>query len=198
MEMIILFTQMTPFKFPDWDTELFLYLNSHKIDAISPAMVLISTYAFWILSFIAIAILIIRSEKYWGIRAAIFVLLGIGMNSLINNLLKIIILRPRPGNNDEIKHLAHLLEETGTSYSFFSAHSSNSFCLAMFCAFYFKNIYLRSFIFAWATTIAYSRIYVGKHYPLDVIVGIMFGLITGYVCYRWYAKYKDKKMTSIN
>lgn len=157
-------------------------------------MAIISSYTFWVSFFLIVAFFLIRNDKYWGVRASFFLLLGIGVNSLINNILKVIILRPRPGNNESIKDLVHLLEKADASYSFFSAHSSNSFCLAMFVALYFKNTYLRISLFVWATVVAYSRIYVGRHYPLDVIVGICFGLMSGYVCYRFYAKYKRKKL----
>ncbi|MCC8094860.1 MAG: phosphatase PAP2 family protein, partial [Tannerellaceae bacterium] len=87
------------------------------------------------------------------------------------------------------------LEETWTSYSFFSGHSSNSFCLAVFTTLYFRNKIYGIAIFAWALAVAYSRIYVGKHYPLDVIVGILFGFLTGWLYYWFYKKYTSSKGT---
>jgi len=184
---------MLDINFPEWDRDLFLYLNSKHIPWLDPVMAVFSAYTFWIAICIALIIYLIYTDKVSGIRTSFFMLLGIGFNSLINNLIKIIIMRPRPGNEESLKDIMRHLEEAGTSYSFFSAHSSNSICLAMFTTLYFRNKYYGFIAFAWAMTVAYSRIYVGKHYPLDVMCGILFGLITGWFSYWLYCSYCRRK-----
>jgi len=179
--------------FPEWDRELFLYLNGKHVWWLDPIMAFLSTYMSWILLCIFIVIYIVSSDKINGIRAAFFMLLGVGINSLVNNIIKFIIMRPRPGNEESLESIIRQLENAGNSYSFFSAHSSNSICLALFTTLYFRNKYYGIAIFAWAMAVAYSRIYVGKHYPLDVICGIIFGLITGWFSYWLYREYCRKK-----
>lgn len=181
------------FDFPEWDKDLFLLLNSKHHPYLDFPMYAISTYLFWVLTCAALIIFMIYRNRQWGKWAALFMLLGVGVNSLVNNVLKVIVMRPRPGNNPLISDFIHQLEDSGTSYSFFSAHSSNSVCLALFTALYFRNKYYSYSVFIWAIAIAYSRIYVGKHYPLDVFVGLAFGVLTGWMSYWSYRRFYDKK-----
>lgn len=182
--------------FPDWDTELFLWLHQGRMEAIATPMSIISSYTFWVFSFLIIVSILIKKDGKWGAIASLFALLGIGTNSLVNNVLKEIIARPRPAFNEEISHLVDTLGHFQTNYSFFSAHSSNSFCLAVFTFLYFKNKYLRITAILWAFLVAYSRIFVGQHYPIDVIVGSLFGILTGTLTYKAFIWYKNKKEIS--
>ena len=65
-------------------------------------------------------------------------------------------------------------------YGFFSAHAANTFAIASFFYFSFKTRSPYFFLlFFWASIVSYSRIYVGVHFPLDIIVGGIFGILTG-------------------
>lgn len=180
---------MFDFDFPDWDQELFMYLNSKNTPWLDPVMMLLSTYTAWFtLCILAIIYMIYKSHKE-GVKGALFLAGGLIINTVSNLVVKYMFMRPRPGQEDLLKDLIRQLEDPGSSYSFFSAHSSNSFCLAVFTTLWFKNKIYGIAIFAWALAVAYSRIYVGKHYPLDVVVGILFGLLTGYISYWLYSRY---------
>jgi len=131
-----------------------------------------------------------RQAGIWG---AVCLVVGLGLNSLANNIVKIMVTRLRPGQESSLDDVIHLLQDAGTSYSFFSAHSSNSICLALFTTLFFRNKYYGFVIFLWAIIVAYSRIYVGMHYPLDVVVGIMFGLFSGWLTYQVFGRIMEKK-----
>lgn len=181
------------FEFPEWDRDLFLYLNSKHTPLLDFPMFAISSYAFWAICCVAVVVFMIYKNRAWGKWAALFMMGGVAVNSIVNNVLKVIVMRPRPGHDPIIRELMHQLEDPGTNYSFFSAHSSNSVCLALFSALYFKNKYYSFVAFLWTIFIAYSRIYVGKHYPLDVICGLLFGLLTGYLSYWTYKRFYEKR-----
>lgn len=174
--------------FPDWDRELFMFLNSKHIPWLDDVMTALSSYLTW--GVVALVVLIAVWFRDWtkGKKAALSLVLSVGLTLLLNNLVKWIIMRPRPGHEELLKELINQLEDPGNSSSFFSAHSSSSFCLAIFSTLFFRNKLYGVVIFAWAMAVAYSRIYVGKHYPLDVLVGILFGLAMGWGAYRLYKR----------
>ncbi len=82
--------------------------------------------------------------------------------------------RLRPGDNPEVKSTV-LSPYGGTS--FISNHAANMFAFATFTGVFLPS--LRILLFAFAFLVAYSRIYVGVHFPLDVIAGSIFGLVIG-------------------
>jgi len=180
---------MITVSFPDWDQELFMYLNSKNTPWLDPIMILLSTYTAWFALCILIIVFMIWKKQKEGALAGFFLMCGVTMNTVLNLLVKALFMRPRPGHEETLQDLFRQLEEVGNGYSFFSAHSSNSICLAVFTTLWFRNKLYGIAIFAWALAVAYSRIYVGKHYPLDVLVGILFGLLTGWISYWLYRKY---------
>ena len=184
---------MSLLSFPNWDQELFLYINGKHTPMLDPVMKAISSSASWAIVFILIVALIIYKNRYWGKRAAIFLVAGLATNSIVNTIVKYIVMRPRPGNTPAIQDMVHQLGHLDNSYSFFSAHSSNSFCLALFAALFFRNKYYSVFLLLWAIVVAYSRIYVGRHFPIDVICGSLFGLFTGWASYWMYQNYVKRK-----
>jgi undecaprenyl-diphosphatase len=73
-------------------------------------------------------------------------------------------------------------EGCGGLYGFFSSHAANSFGIATF--FYLtqkKHSNLFKFLFLWALIVSYSRVYIGVHFPIDIVVGICFGIFSGYI-----------------
>lgn len=176
--------------FPQWDQDLFFYLNGKNCEWLDPIMSAISSHAAWALICILVIGVLIYKNRYWGLRAAVFLVAGLAANSIVNNIVKYIVQRPRPANALEG---VHQLGGVDLSYSFFSAHTSNSICLALFVTLYFRHKYYGFLIFLWAMVVAYSRIYLGRHYPLDIICGLVFGLVTGCLSYWLYKRYYEKK-----
>lgn len=184
--------------FPDWDRDLFIYLNSKHTSWLDPIMYFLSNYTFWIVSCLIVMLCMIYVNRSTGKVAALFIFVSVGLNFLINRIVKIFVMRPRPGADPFLHDIAWQLETIGASTSFFSGHASCSFSLALFSCLYFKNKYFTIIIFMWAIVVSYSRIYVGKHYPLDIMVGIVFGLITGYIAYWLFNTYYRRKNINPN
>ncbi|MBR4405941.1 MAG: phosphatase PAP2 family protein [Bacteroidaceae bacterium] len=88
----------------------------------------------------------------------------------------------------------------GGKYGFFSSHASNTFAGATFFALLFRNTRVSVLLFIWATLCTYSRLYLGVHYPTDILTGLTFGILSGYVFHFLYA-YVGKRyfcQTSLN
>lgn len=184
---------MSLLTFPNWDQELFLYLNSKHTPMLDPIMKTISSSYSWAFVFVVIVALLIYKNRYWGKRAVIFMIAGLATNSIVNTIVKYIVMRPRPANTAAIHDMVHQLGHVDNTYSFFSAHSSNSFCMALFATLYFRNKYYGILLVLWAVVVAYSRIYVGRHFPIDILCGTIFGLFTGWTSYWLYQNYLRKK-----
>lgn len=100
-------------------------------------------------------------------------------DQLSAHLIKSLIHRIRPCNNSEIDARL-LLEHCGNGFSFVSAHAANSFGMAAFISSFPKNRTQTIIVFGiWAALVSFSQVYVGVHFPADVIGGALLGVITG-------------------
>ncbi|WP_029903715.1 phosphatase PAP2 family protein [Prevotella sp. 10(H)] len=177
-----------------WDEELFLFLNSKHMDWLDPIMLFLSSYTNWILACLLMSILIYYKAEVWKKTGVFFFLLSVGMSALLTNIIKLIIERPRPIHNELWEGTIHAIERYSHSFSFFSSHSATTFTMAVFFMLFFwkKKIY-GYLALLWAAVVAYSRIYVAKHYPFDVLVGILFGIMMGILGYKVFQSFKRRK-----
>ncbi|TRX52395.1 phosphatase PAP2 family protein [Fulvivirga sp. M361] len=171
----------------EWDKALFLWLNGLHTDWMDPVMFWISDKKIWIPFYLLIAGWIIREYKWKGI----IVLLGIGLaitatDQTCSGFMKPFFERFRPSRNPALEGLVHVVNDyRGGSFGFSSSHAGNTFSLATFLFFIFRNKYpWFSWMFLWAAIVSYSRIYLGVHYPGDILVGAAIGTIYGYLAYR--------------
>ena len=132
-----------------------------------------------------------EKKKYFNNAWAslIYVLLGMGLCLLLcdqtANLFKNGIERLRPCHDSYmISNGLRVLENPGGFYGFFSGHASNAFGWAMLTSLIFKKKWYSITIFLWASILSLSRIYVGKHFLGDIIVGMFFGMFFGWITYR--------------
>lgn len=126
-----------------------------------------------------------KSPKF--IFPVIFAGLSVGLSDLIsNNLFKKVFQRYRPSHNLDIADQLHYVNDYhGGMYGFVSSHSANMFALAMFVYLILKDKYKYSWtVFLWAFLIAYSRMYLGVHYPADIICGGALGVLIGWLMYK--------------
>ena len=186
------------------DSKLFLFLNNlgtTKFDAfwlsLSKIEANILMYLFLILLFFHIKKL---SPKFLYIFYLIFIIaLMITITDQGANFFKDSFQRLRPCYNESISDSLRLVKENcGGKYGFFSAHASNSFSLAIFFGLLFKNRirYMIIITTVYASLISYSRIYLGVHFPIDIIVGSSFGIFVGFIIYSFvylkFLKFFDK------
>jgi len=168
------------------DQELFLYLNNLGSATWDWFWVFI-THKF--ASIPLYAFLLYLLYKNYGLKPTIVtVVLVAGLitcTDQLANVFKDYFERPRPCKEDFIAEGRMLLDYCG-SYGYFSAHAASSMALAFYLGNILKHWYKYAFVslIFWAVIVGYSRIYVGKHYPGDVITGIIIGALLGFGFYK--------------
>lgn len=140
--------------------------------------------------------LLYRNYKNEAFLIFLAAIAAIGLaDSLSVALFKDVFMRYRPSHNPSLEGLVHIVNNyKGGDYGFISSHAANTFALAVVLNHFLKNHYryFPYFIFPWAILVCYSRIYLGVHYPGDIIVGAMFGSLVAFCVIQLY-KYIKKK-----
>ena len=124
--------------------------------------------------------------KWKTILIGIFIgLLFVLADQISVQLFKNVFERLRPCHNPEITSMVHTLGRCGGRFGFVSSHASNSFALAIFTGLLLRNHYrfLFPIIVFWAVLVSYSRVYVGVHYPGDILGGAILGAVVAVFVY---------------
>lgn len=177
------------------DTQAFLWLNSIHNDFFDPIMAWISGRNSWF-PFYAI---IIGSLVWFQKRKSMGMLLMIIFSVIIadqvsSGILKPLIHRLRPCHEPAIQQLVHLVGNCGGQFGFCSSHAANTFALITCLILLFgKQFAGLKFLYIWAIIVSYSRIYVGVHYPIDVLSGAGIGVLAALFCRKIYHYFLLKK-----
>jgi undecaprenyl-diphosphatase len=171
-----------------YDTELFVYLNSLGTETWDPFWLAYTTKFNWI-PFYALLLYLMFKEigKKPMLVTVLVVALMILFTDQITNLFKSGFHRLRPCHLAEITEQMRLVRDgCGGKYGFFSGHASNSMAVAVFVGLMLHNKYkyLKYILLVWAVLMAYSRVYIGVHYPLDILMGMTFGALSGFAFYK--------------
>ena len=179
------------------DTEIFIFLNNLGTSSFDGFWTFLSRKEANIVVYLSGLLFFLKNKGFKSYKIKpldvfyIFslVLVMILISDQSANIFKDSFQRLRPCYNEIIQNSVRLVKEScGGKYGFFSAHASNSFSLAVFFGILFKDFskYSIYFTIIYASLISYSRIYLGVHYPLDIIFGALFGIINGIVIYKFH------------
>ena len=180
-------------KILDFDTQIFIYLNGLGSETYDVLWLFITKQFNWIPFFVVLLYLIYKKV---GVKQSLYLLLFIAVlvtfTDQITNIFKNGFQRLRPCNTPEINGIIRIVKSSDT-FSFFSGHAANSMAVATFLYFIMKRHY-KYFVllFLWPLIFAYSRIYLGLHFPLDIMCGYLCGLILGFVMYKVYLKVQQR------
>jgi undecaprenyl-diphosphatase len=186
----------------DFDMALLKIFNgSHSLFMDSIMVTLTSGYT-WIPLYIVLFYLVVKNNET---MAQILLIVGccalcmLFSDGLTDLIVKPLVGRYRPSNDPLIKYSIDIVGDLrGTDYSFFSAHAANTFGIAIFFVLLVRSRILSFAMVIWSLINCWTRLYLGLHYPSDIIVGLLWGGIVSSLIYLLYHKIYYKISPKIN
>ncbi len=169
------------------DKELFIFLNNLGSEPFDSLWLFITKQLHWTPFFLFVFYLLQKKIgwKNFGIVVVILALM-ITFTDQMTNLMKNSVQRLRPCNDEELKGLIRVVKNS-KSFSYFSGHASNSMASTVLIFAILRQYYRHAYLlFLFPLIFAYSRIYLGLHFPADILSGYVFGALTGFLFYRLY------------
>ena len=172
----------------DLDSQLLLFFNSFHTPFLDRFMMLFTGRFIWAPMYALILLLFFK--KYNPLRAGVFAVMLVAAIALTDQtcatVLRPIFERLRPSNlNNPLSEFVTVVDGyRGGRYGFPSCHAATSFALAIFLSLVVRRRGFSLVIFGWAMLNSYSRMYLGVHYPGDILVGATIGSAYGFICHR--------------
>lgn len=184
-----------------YDTSLFLWLNEQRAAWLDPIMFAISGKVLWLPLYITLIFLIFRTKQVhsWGALLTLILVIA-WADGITSHVMKPYFQRLRPTHEPAIQEQVYIVNDyRGGQYSFASGHAANSFGVACILWLLFRGIWTYvGFMFLWAALVSYSRIYLGVHYPLDILVGAGVGILGARLGYLFYRYIFEKNKIPLN
>ena len=179
------------------DKQAFLFLNNLGSEPFDRFWIMVTGTWVWIPLYVIFLYLLYKNYKLRNlIFILIFIGLGVTVSDQLSGIFKTGIARLRPCHDPSLQSYMRIVK-CGGQFGFYSAHASNTFFLASYLSFLLKDK-LRWFpygIFVWAVVVSYSRIYLGVHFPIDILVGAFVGILLGAVFSMLAKKVINKQTT---
>ena len=180
---------------------LSLFNGSHNIMLDYWAQVLTSGFT-WIPLYLILFVIVMRNNETMGQIALIVggaFLCVILADGIVDGIVKPLVARLRPCNDPIYKYAVHsVMGISAKGFSFCSAHAANTMSIAVFFAFLVRSKYLTLSLVGWSLINCWTRLYLGVHYPSDVLCGILLGIVVGILVYLFYIKMYFKISPKIN
>ncbi len=188
------------------DRKVLIFLNSFHTPWLDPVVLFITQTWTWIPLYLFLLFLVVKEYKKetWIVLTGILLTILLA-DQITSSLMKPFFERLRPSNELSLQSILHLVKQSngtfykGGLYGFSSGHAANTFGTATFFFLLFRSTKKWiGLLFLWAAVMTYTRIYLGVHYPSDILVGGTIGIlagITGYKFQKWLNQYLAKRKT---
>lgn len=187
----------------DWliqlDHKIFLFLNGLHADFLDPLFFWGTKTLVWIPFYIFLLYLVIRKFGWKTLWVLFAIALMVTVSDQLSNLVKELVSRPRPSHEPLLSGVHHVNGYKGGAYGFYSAHASSNMAIAVFLIVVMTRPfrYFAALMLFYALFMSYTRIYLGVHYPGDILAGWLMGgtlgLFFGKLVMAGFAKLPVKK-----
>jgi undecaprenyl-diphosphatase len=179
--------------FPTWDSDLFQLIHQAHQPWLDLPMVIISEKSTWVPLYIFLIYVLYKAYQSEVWKSILYLISTVILaDQVSSSVFKPLFKRLRPCHVEAFQSWIHLPDGCGGLYGFCSSHSANAFAVAMGFYLLTKNKFAGSLLLFWAIMISYSRIYLGAHYPLDVLVGALIGGVGAWGLFQFYVKLTKK------
>ncbi len=170
------------------DSDLFLFLNGLHADWLDKVMIAITQMWVWIPLYLLLIYWTVKQygKRWWWIVLVVAAVV-LCSDQLSSHVCKPLFHRLRPCYNTDFQGLIHLPKGlAGGHYGFVSSHAANTFSVATFLTAALRKNYkwMGIVLYLWAFISSYSRIYIGYHYPGDIICGAVLGILIGLIFWK--------------
>ena len=173
----------------DIDKQVMLALNGSNSLYLDGVMKIYTSTSVWIPVALVLLLIVLKNNSLRGILLTVLAvaLTIVATDQISSNLIKPLVGRLRPCNDPSIMHLIDTFNGYRSGgYSFMSSHACNSFGIFTIVSLIIRNRTLSLSLFLWAAINSFSRIYLGVHFPGDILCGALVGIAIGFVVYLVY------------
>jgi undecaprenyl-diphosphatase len=169
------------------DQQLFLFLNSLHSPFWDKVMWGISEIYIWIPLYLAIIVALAIKYRRKFLMLILVIIIAVTLSDQLSVIIKNSVHRLRPSHEPSMTGLVHIVHDyRGGLYGFVSSHASNCFMVAVMSLLLIRKRWFTISILFWAMVVSYSRIYLGVHYPGDVLFGSLLGILVGWSIFKLY------------
>lgn len=189
-------------KIQDMDMQVLSLFNGSDNIMLDQMVQILTSGLTWIPLYVMLFFVVMRNNETMGqialvVGSAIFCVLF--ADGLVDGIIKQLAERWRPSNDPTFKYMVQVVDDIRPKgYSFCSAHAANTMSLAVFFSLLIRSKMLTITLVIWSLINCWTRLYLGVHYPSDILCGMIIGIIVGILVYLLYYKINLRISPKIN